>query len=319
MANKFYSNARATALENKLITKKEFVDLILADDAMKALIAISSKLDNGYKINSVMDYEKIIENEKNRFFGFVKELSENEDVIDFFMTFEDYFNLEVLIKSKYTSIDTSSFLKDYGKTNLETLKNAVFNNNFEGLGAGLAETIKKLDDKNLSLSGKEISAIIKKCMYENLDKIKFKTLNEIIKTKIDLINIETAFRVDTMEEFEFFAINGGNLSFEELKKVFGKDETKIKSLPTIYKEIIQITFDEYKSNKPFIEIEKAIDDVGLKHFEKNKYSLTDIEPMLRYCFYYLNQIKNIRIVMTGLINNLNKEEIIKKLRLCYER
>ena len=49
-----------------------------------------------------------------------------------------------------------------------------------------------------------------------------------------------------------------------------------------------------------------------------KYEFYDLKPFITYIYYKLAELENVRIVMVGLINNIEKNEIEKRLRAGYE-
>ena len=60
------------------------------------------------------------------------------------------------------------------------------------------------------------------------------------------------------------------------------------------------------------------DDFALKTLKKRKYDVGGIVPFMLYCYYKLAEIKNVRIIMVGLINKADKNEIKRRLRNTYE-
>ena len=66
------------------------------------------------------------------------------------------------------------------------------------------------------------------------------------------------------------------------------------------------------------EFEKAADDFPLKILLEKKYSSEGYLPFVTYCYYKLAEIKNVRIILVGLLNGESKTAIKNRLRLTYE-
>jgi len=63
--------------------------------------------------------------------------------------------------------------------------------------------------------------------------------------------------------------------------------------------------------------EKLSDNYILDFVKKHKYSVFDVEPLVGYLFAKENEIRNVRIIMTGKINNIPGEIIKERLRETY--
>lgn len=69
---------------------------------------------------------------------------------------------------------------------------------------------------------------------------------------------------------------------------------------------------------PFGRLEKLSDDALLLHFKKKRYDMSGCIPFMLYCYYKRAELTNLRIIMVGLINKLDRSEIQERLREAYE-
>ena len=319
--SKIYVNARCKALENKLLSTKKLNQMIDSKSPIQALkILTDNKI--GYTITTdPYQFEIILEEEKQKFFEFIKSLPLDDEIKDYFLIPQDYYNAEIIVKSEITGDKTIlDLLKTSGKIEIKKLIDCIQNNDLSLLPKHLSKLLERKDLK--ILSGKNLSTTFKKSLYEDILSISNnKLLQEIINTKIDLINIESCFRVDSKEDFKTIAkINGGKLNDEVFDIICDRDTSKISKIKHcyLYEDIKPLL--ENKETKSLSKIEKKIDDIPLIKLNNNeyKYKIEGVYPTLKYLFLVQSMIKNIRIVMVGLINNLSSEEIRDRLRWNYE-
>lgn len=316
MPNQIYFNARCKALENKLITKKMLFQMIESKNPEFALkLLIDNKIGNQLIANP-LDFEILLNEEKQKFFDFIKILTITEDIKYYFLLPQDFFNAEVIVKYNLTKDDKlKNMLVNNGILDYKFLNECFEKNEYSSLPKPLAFVLNNLNNIN---SGKEISNMFKKSLYESLS-VENKILKEIISTKVDLINIENIFRVKSENEFETIKLSNGTIPNEIFSTLASKDENIIlsKCRNCYLFEDIKTILKNIKSD-PFTEIEKKIDNIPLEILEKYKYNSDGLIPFFMYAFRFLAQIKNIRIVMVGLLNNLESEEIKSRLRWNYE-
>ena len=57
---------------------------------------------------------------------------------------------------------------------------------------------------------------------------------------------------------------------------------------------------------------------SLKELKKDKYEVVDgIQPLILYYYYRLNEIANVRTIMVGLNNGIDREQIKQRVRENY--
>ena len=70
--------------------------------------------------------------------------------------------------------------------------------------------------------------------------------------------------------------------------------------------------------QPLKAFEKCAEDYALKLLKQEKYGVEGNLPVLLYCYSKRSEISNVRIIMVGLINGVDKNEMRTKLREDYE-
>ena len=99
------------------------------------------------------------------------------------------------------------------------------------------------------------------------------------------------------------------MPLENLKEQFRYSE---------YKLAVDLAATQKIKGQPLSDFEKLADNVALKMLKQEKYQTEGIIPLMIYVFAKLNEISNVRIVLVGLINGLEKAQIKRKLREIYE-
>ena len=82
--------------------------------------------------------------------------------------------------------------------------------------------------------------------------------------------------------------------------------------------LITLAVDALSNGESMHQLEKYVQSYAVTLLKKDRYINEGILPFALYCYYKLADISNVRIVMIGLCNKLNKEQIKLRLRDCYE-
>ena len=86
---------------------------------------------------------------------------------------------------------------------------------------------------------------------------------------------------------------------------------------TDYGNIIREGIEYYKSHNSLALLEKNIDNFIMDYMKKAKTIPFGIEPIIGYLYAKENEIKLLRIIMVGQLNNVPPEVIRERLRDSY--
>ena len=322
MANAVFAGGRASALQNYLLGEERInrmVDATSFDDALKVLMEIN--FGDGFSISTPMQFEKLISIEEEKLYSFIKSTSPSKKLEEFLLIKNDYLNAEALIRAKHLKIDDDKMLVNDGIYAKEKLKDLIFADDYKGFPIPLGKALIECD--NLFISGKAsgvlVSNIFIKAYFEHLYSISKgdKILSKLYKNKVDCVNIGVAFRIRNFLKANSFFIDNGTLSTSDLKKLCDDSFDELKGyfkFSHLFKFII-LAIDDAEKNKPLLEFEKYTDYYPVSLLNENKYSISGNLPFMRYVFNKLNDFVNIRIIMIGLINGLDKNQIKNRLRI----
>ncbi|MBR2384122.1 MAG: V-type ATPase subunit [Clostridia bacterium] len=325
MSNVIYSNARAKSMETRLLGKERLlrmIDSAIPQDALKILS--ETNFGEGVEVKDVFDFEKLLSVEQENLFTFIRESSPCDYFKEYFLCKNDFHNAEALIRAKYLKIDAENMLVSDGVYSKKLLKDKIFTDDYKIFCKELRYALEFSDNAFVSgrATGVGINTTFVKSMYDYLFRLseKDKVLKTLCKIRADFANVAIALRTRNYAVAKELFVKTGDVTQSELKLL-------CEELPEILKEktisfsngqIILKAVDAFINKKPFSEFEKLADSIALEILKKHKYDIGGIIPFMLYCYYKTAEIENVRIILVGLINNIDKQEIKNRLRETYE-
>ena len=90
-----------------------------------------------------------------------------------------------------------------------------------------------------------------------------------------------------------------------------EDEQNLKYKFIGFSDTIAQAIDNYES------LDKFCDNYVMSYMKEAKQKALTIEPILAFIYAKRTEFKNIRIILTGKLNNINPEKIKERLRESY--
>lgn len=326
MANLIYANARAKSLAKNLLGKERLfrmVEAASAEDGLKILSEVN--FGEGVYLESVVDFEKLISAEQNKLFAFLREESSPREVSEFFMLKNDFHNAEVYIKAKHLKKDLEHMTLPDGMIDKAQLKEKIFSDDYRDLPEFMAKALLFCDGEfvNGRADGSVVNTALTKGYFEELYKISLSDalLQKIFVFKVDCVNIGVALRSRNYSVAKELFLPHGKLSLDELKTLCedGLENLKERFKFTEYKQAVAIASEEKLKGQPLREFERLADGYAQTLLAKERFSTAGNIIFLDYCVSKINELNNVRIVLVGLINGLDRADIKRKLRLSDER
>jgi V/A-type H+-transporting ATPase subunit C len=169
--------------------------------------------------------------------------------------------------------------------------------------------------------------MLDKYMYKEMlqiaNELNNKFITKYVKSNIDLTNIRTILRTKKQnknrEFFNTLIIEGGFLDKDRLSSLFTDSVDNIpgKLSHTDYFEILRNGIEAYTRAGEVNTLEKLSDDYLMKLIKEGKFVSFGPEPLLSYLIAKETEIKVIRIIMVGKLNNVSPELIRERLRDIY--
>ena len=322
--------SRIWVLETKLLDKPKVERMIEAPSANEVLrILNETEYSNvSSNIKRAEDYEEILSAELKRVYDLVYEISPVKEVVKIMSLKYDYHNVKVLLKGKVLGKDLSSMIIKLGNLDLQEIKRKIDGDNYKSLngtlGKGVQEAMKAFEETK---DPQKIDIIIDKYMFKELVEIQkslgYKFIDNLVKAMIDSINIRTLLRIKKQNKGRDFAeeviVEGGAIDRSKLVALLNESPENImaKLQSTIYSDLIKEGFEGYIATESASLLEKLSDNYIMELMKDSKLVTFGPERLLSYIYAKETEIKVIRIIMVGKLNNIAEEVIRERLRDIY--
>lgn len=332
MDNLKYAHAvgRLRVLETRLLDKAKIdrmIESLSPKEALKVLeeTEYSSSLAS---IKRVEDYEFVLRDALKNLYKEIYSISPEKELVDVLCYKYDYHNIKVLIKSKILDKDFDNILIDAGSISIELLRESINEENYRDLSSNMREGIEKaLKEFEEDKDPQKIDVILDKYMFSEMlfkaSKLDNSFLLDYIKLNIDLTNIKTLIRVKKQEKsrnfFDEVIVDGGNLDRGALLELLNETEENIskKLYAKSYNTVVEKGLEEYLDSSKLSLMEKLSDNFLMDYAKKAKFVSFGAEPIIAYILAKETEIKIIRIIMIGKLNNVSAEVIRERLRDIY--
>lgn len=322
--------SRIWVLETRLLDKAKIDRMIEATSATEVLRILNETeyANVSTNVKRPEDYEEILTSELSRVYNLVYEISPVKEVVKVMSLKYDYHNIKVILKEKVLGKDFTHMLIKLGNLDIQDIRNKVNSDNYKSLngnlGKAVAEALKTFEDTK---DPQKIDIIIDKYMFIELVEIKnslnYKFIDNLVKAMIDSTNIRTLLRIKKQNKGKDFAeeviANGGAIDKSKLINLLNESPENImgKLQSTIYSNLVKEGFEGYIETNSANLLEKLSDNYIMALMKDSKLVTFGPERILSYIYAKETEIKIIRIIMVGKLNNIAEEVIRERLRDIY--
>ncbi len=322
--------SRIWVLENRLLDKTKVERMIESTSASEVLRILNETeyANVSSNVKRAEDYEEILTAELKRIYDLVYEMSPVKEIVKIMSLKYDYHNAKVLLKAKVLGKDLSSMLIKLGNLDLQEVKRKIDSDDLKSLngilGKGIQEAMKVFEETK---DPQKIDIIIDKYMYEELVEINksldYKFIDNLVKAMIDSTNIRTLLRIKKQNKGRGFAeeviFNGGAIDSNKLILLLNESPENIMSKlqSTIYSSLVKEGLEGYIATDSASLLEKLSDNYIMQLMKDSKLVTFGPERLLSYIYAKETEIKVIRIIMVGKLNNIAEEVIRERLRDIY--
>ena len=321
---------RLRVLETRLLDKTKLdrmIDSNSAEDALKVLqeTEYANVMSN---IKRPEDYEEILSAELKRIYHEMYDMSPSKELIDLMGIRYDYHNLKVIIKGMFLKKDLSDMFISVGRIDPFKLKLSIESGNLSDLSKVMRNAVEEtIDDFNSKQDPQRIDIILDKYMFEEMKHVA-KELNDTftekyVKAQIDLTNVKTLLRVKKQNKGREFLlsvlIDGGKIDKDVLVSLLNDANENIfsKLSHTDYADVLKNGVEDYTKSGSAGVLEKLVDNYIMNMMKEAKMIPFGGEPLLAYIYAKETEIKVVRIIMVGKLNNIAEEVIRERLRDIY--
>ena len=322
--------SRIWVLETRLLDKakvERMLEANSADEVLKILGETEYANIMG-NVKRAADYEVILSTELKRVYKLVYELCPVKEIVDLMSIKYKYHNIKVLLKGKFLNKDFSNMLIDLGKEDLSDLKRKIDTDNFRDLKGNVEKAVLEvIADFEVNKDPQKIDIIVDRYMFKELVEIKkslnYKFTDKLVNAIIDATNIRTLLRIKKQGKGREFAsevlVSGGSISKDTLVSILNETpENIISKLSTsVYSDLIKEGVEGYIATNSANLLEKLSDNYIMDLMKSGKLVTFGPERILSYIYAKETEIKIIRIIMVGKLNNIAEEVIRERLRDIY--
>lgn len=321
---------RLRVLETRLLDKAKIDRMIDGDSANEALKVLQESEYAGVMtgVKRPEDYEMVLARELKRVYELMYDASPVKSLVDIMGIKYDYHNIKVILKGMFLQKDFSHMLIPVGMIDVQTLKHSIENNNLGDLNETMKEGIIKAKEVfEETKDPQAIDIILDNTMFKEMreiaKQIDDKFVDKYVKVTIDSTNIKTLLRVKKQKKDKDFLeeviIEGGEIDKDTLISMLHDAPENIsnKLAFTDYGEMIKLGIEDFTKSGSVNELERLVDNYIMNMMKEAKYIPFGVEPLLAYVYAKETEIKIVRIIMVGKLNNISGEVIRERLRDIY--
>jgi len=314
------SNIRAN--EFRQLTKND-IDMFLkmenVDDIVRSLIEHGWSADESNKEIEI-NAENLLRNKTQKVWNYILGLTKTPEIFNFLLYKNDFHNLKVIIKSLFTEIKYDNTFLFPNTIDVEIIKKCAMNGDFDELpefirnsASEAYEILAKTNDARLFDIVLDKASLLAMAFEGKRTKNNF--INGLCQKIIACTNLKMALRAakttdnaqfiqDILCPCDYFDIN------ELASAVLSGNTEKFLSETILAGCVGYLKFS-------LSSFEKWTEDFIYQHLDGTKYMINGIEPLISYLYTGENEVKTLRIIITGKQNNISQEIITERLRSVY--
>lgn len=322
--------ARLRVLEKRLLNKVKIdrmIDSTSAEDVLK-ILQETEYVSLMVNVKRAEDYNILLKEELKRVYLLMYEVSPDPAIVDIMSLKYDYHNIKVLLKGKALGKDFSHMLIPVGTVDIDKLKVYMTTEEYRELNPIMRDAIVESEKVYNELKDpQKIDIILDQYMYMDMlaraKETKIDFIIDYIVRSIDFSNIKSIIRLKKQEKDVNFLkeviLPGGDIASDILIRAFDEpiENMAAKFSSSKYGEVVRLGLEEYIKTGKLSNLEKLSEDYIMKSIKPAKYVTFGPEPIFAYIAAKETEIKIIRIIMVGKLNNVDTAVIRERVREVY--
>lgn len=318
-----YAVARIRSKELSLLSGSFLEQLTAAKSYDECIQLLTEK---GWGDDGARSAEELLAVEREKTWGLISELVEDMSVFDVFLYGNDYHNLKAAVKEAVNEERTGrgypGIFIDQGTVDVKLMREAVQNREFQNLPVRMRTAAEEAYKALLhTQDGQLCDIIIDKAALEAIYHAGKASGNEFLKLYAELTvaaaDIKTAVRASRTGKDKGFLEQAlapcDTLDIARLAQaaIEGMDAIGIYLESTTYADAVE---ELRRSPSAF---ERWCDNLMIRKIKPQQYSPFGLGPLAAYILARENEIKSVRIVLSGKLNHLPDESIRERVREMY--
>lgn len=327
-----FATARIRAREQKLLSRGRLERLFEVQDYSDA---VKIMVESGYgneqadsRKSGAENLDGIFSAELVKTYDLIGGMVPDPQVVNLFRKRYDYLNAKLILKAEALKINVSETLSGLGAIEPAKLMKLISGRALSELPEIFREAIEEsLEEFNSSGDPQMIDFLMDKASFRDMAadaKVSEDPfLMKLVDMLIDTANLRILIRTKLLSKPDDYIrkawINGGSFSNRLFEEMENKGLDKLfEVLKSLGQEKLAADLSEAVGKPDGIsEVEKILDDYITLFLRESKYVTMGIEPVIGYLFFKETEIKNARLIITGVMNRVPKETIRERLRLGY--
>jgi len=317
-----YATARARVLESMMINRGILVDMANADtfdSAIDMLGGSEYSISSGAKsFAEIGEMLLAIRTDARELFA---ELIVNEDLVGLLAAREDFANMRLAVRRIVTERPIGVDYSNQGSVPAEEFEEIFEQENYSRFPYYLQEAVEAAvlgyyQNKDICQIDYEIDRIQAQYKLKRAEQLDSVFLRSLFRVQIDLTNIRTMLRLKLGErdERDLF-LPGGFVAIDRLNHALDVGYEAITPLfyATPYHGVLEAGVGYLTSEQSFLRLEKECEDY-LMGFLKTTGTITaGPQPVIAYLLMKENEIRTVRMILTGKKNDLEARLILDRL------
>ena len=323
-----YASARVRALENSVISREKTEHLLEAKTPSDIIAALP---EYGFEIIRKGDdgilREETLLSVLQKAYAEVADMCRETPISDFMRYQYDCNNVKAVIKCQSRGVDPSGMMFNLGTLSPETVLDCIREKDYSPLPANMAKAIPEAIDAFAETANPQhVDLKLDRACFADMlafaEGTGVEYITDLVRTKIDLLNIITCIRILGMKMYfaaEPFMreayIAGGALDLDFFIAAIGHGAAVLFSELEFspYSDLVK----EVEHTSPLYLIERAADDIWLEKAKKAKYVPFGAPVIIGYLAALEYEVKNLRIILAGKDAGLSSDVIKERLRASY--
>ena len=313
-----YCVARIRANERYLLREKDISELIESKDYDSAIRYLADKK----WLRDKDDMAEGLRYQSTKLWELLSESVPYKKDLDILCVTNDFFNIKAAVKCHFSHKDPAAYYIEPTTLNLSELSKKVASHKFLPIGGAMGRCAEEsYKAAVLTENGQNADIIIDRACIDEMSLYAKENSNsitgEICSFLCDAANIKIAFRcaaTDKKRDFTEAAIGQcSSLSRQDLIEAALKGKAALSDYlaKTSCKEASEVYL------RSAAEFEKWCDDKVIAIAKKAVFTSFGFGPVCAYYYAKLNEIKSVRIVLTGLKSGADKKDIRERVRALY--
>lgn len=321
MANEQYVYAVARIHSKELtLLDKQVLEQLLASKSHEECMRVLT--DKGWGSSDYMSAEQMLSYEREKTWELMKELVEDMSIFNTFLYENDFHNLKASLKQYYTHKERPNVFMKNATVAPELINQAVKEHDFTLLPEFMRESAKEAYEVLMHTGDGQLCDVILDraaldTLYQKASETKLALFQKYAELRIVAANINIAVRgLKTGKKNSFFQdaiAECETLDKNQLIEVILQGEQELYQYleTTIYVDAVQAIKESPSA------FERWCDNVIMEEIKPQKNNHFSVEPLAAFILARESEIKSVRIILSGKLNNLSQDLIRERIREMY--